>query len=135
MPRIACLLAVVAIPAATLLVTGDSTAAAPARHAARTPPRPAPSNTLARPVVASVAVAYPAYATTSRSTRPFAPFVQSRTAGTLSYLPPVSPDAPRFSFSPQDPPEGWHWQRVSLQQLDAEVRARRAERVREGAPR
>lgn len=41
------------------------------------------------------------------------------------YVPPISPNAPLFSFdgSPEEPE--WNWRRVSLQQLVAEVRAKR----------
>jgi len=44
----------------------------------------------------------------------------------LYYVPPISPNAPPFSFdgSPAVEPD-WGWQRVNLQQLAAEVRAKR----------
>ena len=44
----------------------------------------------------------------------------------LYFVPPISPDAPLFSFdgSPAVQPD-WGWQRVNLQQLAAEVRANR----------
>ncbi len=127
MARIACLLATVASLAAA--GAPASFAAVPRHtHASRPQPRPASVAVVARPMVV--------YGTTNaaRTSRPFPPAGQSRAANPLSYLPPASPDAPRFSFSPQDPPEGWHWQRVSLQQVDAEVRARRAEKRRDERP-
>jgi hypothetical protein len=44
----------------------------------------------------------------------------------LYYVPPISANAPMFSFdgSPAVEPD-WGWQRVNLQQLAAEVRAKR----------
>lgn len=130
MPRIACLLATLAALAVPLAPA--SFAATPHQgraHAARPQPRPAPVAVAARPVIVGYTATYAPHAS-----RPLSPVVQSRGASPLSYLPAVSPDAPQFSFSPQDPPGGWNWQRASLQQVDAELRARRAQRQREEGP-
>ena len=110
MTRIACLLG------AVVTLVSTASIAAPQHHN-----RPRMSNmpVTVRPAVTAYVPSYanraPAVQTQSRAAVP-----------SLSYIPPSSPNAPPFSFSPQDPLEGWHWQRVSLQQIDAEVRARRA---------
>jgi hypothetical protein len=109
------------LAAAAVLAAFDCGAAAsrtgPSHARAFTSPvRAAP--VIVRPVVVGYA---PSYA--SRS--PIYP-AQSRTVAPLSYIPPASPDAPQFSMSGSPAVEGWHWQRVSLQQIDAEVRAKRA---------
>jgi hypothetical protein len=109
------------LAAAAVLAAFDCCAAAPHTgpshaRAFASPVRPAP--VIVRPVFVGYA---PSYA--SRS--PIYP-VQSRLVPPLSYIPPISPDAPQFSMSGSPAVEGWHWQRVSLQQIDAEVRAKRA---------
>jgi hypothetical protein len=40
-------------------------------------------------------------------------------------VPATSPNAPPFSFNGSEEVQAWNWQRVSLQQIDAEVRAKR----------
>lgn len=109
------------LAAAAVVAAFDCAAAAPHTgpshaRAFSSPVRTAPM--VVRPVVVGYA---PSYA--SRS--PIYP-AQTRTVAPLSYIPPASPDAPQFSMSGSPAVEGWHWQRVSLQQIDAEVRARRA---------
>lgn len=117
MTRIACILA-----AAAALCVPPCGMAAPhtTSHARSSPARPAP--VVVRPVVVGYAPSY-AY----RSTTPVSP---TRAAAPLSYIPPASPDAPPFSMSGSPAVEGWHRQRVSLQQIDAEVRAKRAAAAR-----
>jgi hypothetical protein len=74
-----------------------------------------------RPTVRTVAVGYaPAYSYRQAQAFPRA------TVPALAYLPAASPNAPPFSFSESDQYPGWNWQRVSLQQIDTEVRAKRA---------
>lgn len=91
-------------------------------QAAGTHPRSASSFRSAPVVVRPAVVGYaPSYA--SRS--PIYPS-QARQGPALSYIPPSSPNAPHFSMDGSPAVEGWHWQRVSLQQIDAEVRAKRA---------
>jgi hypothetical protein len=61
----------------------------------------------------------------SYSSRQPLTFPRAVTPG-LIYLPASSPDAPPFSFNGSEELPGWNWRRVSLQQIDAEVRAKRA---------
>jgi len=49
-------------------------------------------------------------------------------------VPATSPNAPPFSFNGSDEVQGWNWQRVSLQQIDAEVRAKRASTALAASP-
>jgi hypothetical protein len=59
----------------------------------------------------------PAYAPT---------YAPARAAPALYYVPPLSPDAPPFSFDGSPAVQlDWGWQRVSLRQLVAEVQAKR----------
>ena len=53
-------------------------------------------------------------------------YTAPRAAPALYFVPPISANAPMFSFdgSPAVEPD-WGWQRVNLQQLAAEVRAKR----------
>lgn len=67
------------------------------------------------------------YAPASYYGSTYAPsYAAPRAAPALYYVPPISPNAPMFSFdgSPAVEPD-WGWQRVNLQQLAAEVRAKR----------
>jgi hypothetical protein len=53
-------------------------------------------------------------------------YAPARAAPALYYVPPLSPNAPPFSFDGSPAVElDWGWQRVNLQQLAAEVRAKR----------
>ena len=68
-----------------------------------------------------------AYGSTAYYAPTYAPaYSPPRAAPALYFVPPISPNAPMFSFdgSPAVEPD-WGWQRVDLQQLAAEVRAKR----------
>jgi hypothetical protein len=95
---------------------------AAAVHAAGNHARSA-SNFRSAPV--AVRTVFVGYAPSYASRSPIYPG-QPRTGPALSYIPPSSPDAPHFSMDGSPAVEGWNWQRVSLQQIDAEVRAKRA---------
>jgi len=126
MTRIACLVAAMALAA-------DSGAAATERHAQsrsspashhhqHSAPVPAPATfrpAAVRPAVVAYAPYYPSYS----SHQPLANF--RATGPSLSYVPAKSPNAPPFSFNGSEEVQAWNWQRVSLQQIDAEVRAKR----------
>jgi len=84
-----------------------------------------------RPAVAASAVVRPTIRTAAVGYAPSYSYRQAQafprtTVPALAYLPGVSPNAPPFSFTESDQYPGWNWQRVSLQQIDAEVRAKRA---------
>ena len=131
MPRIACLMVGLA---AAALAAAEASAASGNDHrrassmASRHHHSPSPSATVnpARaPVVRTVVVGYaPVYPAAYSSRQPLG-FARS-SAPSVYYLPAASPNAPPFSFNGSEEMPGWHWQRVSLMQLDAEVRARRA---------
>lgn len=88
-----------------------------------------------RPAVVYAIVGYaPAYPSSyyGASRQPLA---SSRAATPPVYfVPAISPNAPPFSFSESAEQPGWNWQRVSLQQIDAEVRAKRAAKDAGSAP-
>ncbi len=130
MPRIACLMVGLA---ATALAAVDASAAATIDHrrASSSAPRHQHSlsnvtaNPVRAPVVQTVIVGHaPAYRS-AYSSQQRQGLARSPTSG-VYYVPASSPDAPPFSFNGSGEMQGWHWQRVSLVQLDAEVRARRA---------
>ena len=141
MARIACILVGAAAVATGVAVAGPAFAAPRQehRHSATTvhhrPSATGVSSGAVRTVIAypvvSYAPAYPSsYYSTSRQ-----PLTFSRTATPPVYfVPAISPNAPPFSFSESVEQPGWNWQRVTLQQIDAEVRARRAARDAGAAP-
>ena len=131
MARIACLVAVMAFAATGAAAAGrheHSRSSSPAAHhhhgstpvAAPAPIRPA----FVYPVVAGYVPSYASYSSYA-SRQPLNSFPRT-TGPTLLYVPPSSPNAPPFSFNGSEELPGWNWQRVSLQQIDAEVRAKRA---------
>ena len=145
MPRIACI--VVGAAAAAISAAASDACAAPRqehRHSpssathhqhnshanpapaapVRTPVSSAPTRAPVVPIVAGYASAY---STSSYgSSRQPLTFARS-TVPPVYYMPAISPNAPPFSFNGSEEQQpGWNWQRVSLQQIDAEVRARRA---------
>ena len=144
MSRMACI--VVGATAAVSIAAAGSAFSAPRqehRHStatahARSPAAPfsrAPARaTVAYPVVYPVVGYAPAYRSSyySSSRQPLT-FARTVTPP-VYFVPAISPDAPPFSFSPSEEQPGWNWQRVSLQQIDAEVRARRAAKDAESAP-
>ena len=129
MTRIACLAASMVL-AASLTVASSAEAAGRHEHAHASSgairhhtshstvaiSRPA----VVHPVIVGYAPSYSSYSSRQPLTFP-------RTAApALVYLPATSPNAPPFSFSGSEENPGWNWRRVRLQQIDAEVRARRA---------
>ena len=129
MPRIACLVVCAAIAPA---MAGLATAAP--RHEHRHSSSAAHHHSHSTAVAASafrpaavlpVAVGYfPAYSPSSYPYRQ--PLTFSRSAVPPAYYMAMSSNAAPLTFTaPEDRP-GWNWQRVSLHQIDAEVRARRA---------
>jgi hypothetical protein len=130
MTRIACLVGAVAVALATpngATAAGrhehsHSSSAASHHHHSSAP--------AATPAVFHPPVVYPAFVGyvppySSYSSRQPLTFPRAATPG-LIYLPASSPNAPPFSFSESEELPGWNWRRVSLQQIDAEVRAKRA---------
>lgn len=130
MPRIACLMSGLA---AAALAAANASAAPGGDHrrasspSSRHPPpfSSAPASLARAPVVRTIVVGYaPAYRASYSSRQP--PGIARSAPTGLYYLPAASSDAPPFSFNGSEEMPGWNWQRVSLLQLDAEVRARRA---------
>ena len=124
MTRIACLAAVLALAA------NGATAAGRHEHSHSSAPHHHRSAAVAAPAVSRAPIVYPAFVGYVPSYPSYAsrqPLSFPRAAGqTLIYQPPVSPNAPPFSFNGSEELPGWNWQRVSLQQVDAEVRAKRS---------
>jgi hypothetical protein len=128
MTRIACLVAAMALVAANGAAAAgrhehshSSSAASHHHHSSATVTAPAVFHP---PVVYPVAVGYaPSYS--SYASRQPLTFPRAATPG-LFYIPASSPNAPPFSFNGSEELPGWNWQRVSLQQIDTEVRAKRA---------
>ncbi len=83
------------------------------------------STVVARPVVVAGYVPYyPSYPSYSSSRH--SPFT-GRSTTPPAYFVAMSPKSPAFSFNGSPPEPQWHWQRASLQDIDAEVRARKGE--------
>ena len=88
------------------------------------------SPVIARPVVvAGYAPYYPSY-----SSNRYSPTLGRSTAPGPYYV-AMSAKSPPFSFNGSPPEPGWNWQRASFQDIDAEVRARKAARAAEELPR
>jgi len=133
MPRITCIVAGAAA-AAIAAAAGDAFAASRKEHRHASPHHTSRPITVAAPPVRTIVV-YSAVAAYAPTYRPSSygtsrqPPTSSRTATPPVYfVPAISPNAPPFSFSESVAQPGWNWQRVSLQQVDAEIRARRLAR-------
>ena len=146
MARIARILVGAAAVATGVSVAGAAFAASRQEHrhpAAASHHRPTATGVSSAPVrtvVVYPSVAYPlvryapaypsSYYGTSRQ-----PLTFSRSpVPPVYFVPAISPNAPPFSFSESVEQPGWNWERVSLQQIDAEVRARRAAKEAGTAP-
>ena len=126
MTRIACLAAAMALAAANGATAAgrhehshSSSGASHHHHSSTTAPA-----VFHPPAVFPVVAGYAPYYSSYSSRQPLT-FPRAVTPG-LIYLPASSPNAPPFSFNGSEELPGWNWQRVSLQQIDAEVRAKRA---------
>ena len=86
----------------------------------------------ARPMV--VTTFAPSYYPSSYSSQRHSPNLGRSTAQPPYYV-AMSPKAPPFSFNGSPPEPGWNWQRASFQDIDAEVRARKAARAAEAPAR
>lgn len=135
MPRIACIVAGAAAAAIGVSAAGNACAAPRQEHRhspATVHPRQAAAPASRAPVRSAVVYPHAGYAPAYPSPHYSAsrqPLTFSRAATPPVYfVPAVSPNAPPFSFSDSVEQPGWNWQRVSLQQIDAEVRAKRAAR-------
>lgn len=111
-----------AITAAADLIAAPRAEAAP-HHARMHAHHRAPVRVAVRTVVVGytggVAPRYYASAAPNRT------LPQARGVAPVYYVGPLAVDAPPFSFNGSAAEPGWNWQRVNLQQLAAEVRARR----------
>jgi hypothetical protein len=127
MTRIACLAVAMALAANGATAAGrhehSHPSSAPGHHHHR-------GATFAAPAAFHPPVVYPAfvgYAPSYSSNASRQPLSFPRATGqALIYQPPISPEAPPFSFNGSEEVKGWNWERVSLQQIDAEVRAKRS---------
>ena len=127
MTRIACLVGAMAM---ALGAANCATAAGRHEHSHTSSAASHPHHNNAAPSVVHAPVVYPVvvgYVPPYSSYYPRQPLSFSRATGqALFYQAPLSPDAPPFSFNGSEELPGWNWRRVSLQQIDAEVRAKRA---------
>ncbi len=135
MPRIACIVAAAAATAITASAADDALAAsrnehrhASSHHASR------PGAVTPSPVRTTVIAYAPAYRPSSSTASRQSPSPSRSSTPPVYFVPALSPNAPPFSFSESEAQPGWNWQRVSLQQIDAEVRAKRDAQARAKAP-